>query len=34
MDDRGGVLAEIDRSWRGFGYEVMHFCFGDVFLVI
>lgn len=23
MDDRGGVLAEIDRSWRGFGYEFL-----------
>lgn len=24
-DDSGGVLAEIDRNWRGFGFEVILF---------
>lgn len=24
-DESGGTLAEIDRTWRGFGYEVTNF---------
>ena len=25
MDSSGGVLAQIDRNWRGFGFEVIDF---------